>query len=133
MARFGFLLLSALCLLMCALGLGAQAQTPEQFGTITLNAFGGAAPLPLTLCANGQCQEFPFGGGGGGIVGPIPTTVGHPAIWNNTAGTLLAMPDQFQMTPAITMSGGANAVNEAIYVSATPSGTCSATPSFCTG
>lgn len=32
---------------------------------------------------------YPIAGGGGNVVGPVPTTVNDFALWNNTTGTLL--------------------------------------------
>lgn len=56
-----------------------------------LLAYGASFPataLPFKFNINGTAYTFPFVTGG--IVGPNTTTVGHLAVWNNTAGTLLA-------------------------------------------
>lgn len=68
-----------------ALSFSANAQGG---GLIAYNAFGGASPLPLKLNLNGQTYEFPFSSGG--VQGPVSSTVGDLACWNNTSGTLLS-------------------------------------------
>jgi hypothetical protein len=55
-------------------------------------AFGyanGASALPLVFEYNGTAYSFPFTANGA-VVGPNSSTAGHVAIWNNSAGTLLA-------------------------------------------
>ncbi len=89
---------------------------------LSYNAFGGATGLPLQFNINGANYQFPITLSG--ILGPNPSTVGHPAIWNNGVGTLLAMPDQMQMTPAITVAGSTvTPANSALWINATRSGT----------
>lgn len=59
-----------------------------------LIAFGaaGAPTSQLSMIINGSTYPFPFVLPGTGVIGPTspPTVIGHLAIWNNTAGTLLA-------------------------------------------
>lgn len=55
---------------------------------ISYNAYNGASALPLKMNINGTTYDFPFTIGG--IVGPPSSTVGDPACWNNTTGSLLA-------------------------------------------
>jgi hypothetical protein len=62
---------------------------------------------------------------GSGTYGVVPTQIGHPAVWNNTAGTALNMPEQFQMTPTIAGVNGDSPANSAIWINATRSGTTS--------
>lgn len=52
-------------------------------------AFGAvnAPQIPFEFIVNGTSYQFPFVTGG--IVGPSTTTIGDPACWNNTTGTLL--------------------------------------------
>lgn len=60
-------------------------------GLLTYGAANGAATLPLSFIVNGTTYQFPFsGGGGGGVVGPGSSTIGHISCWANTAGTLLS-------------------------------------------
>src|SRR5208337_3172905 len=54
---------------------------------IAVGAGGGASNLPLLISVNGTVYSFPFAVGG--IVGPLPTTPGDLAVWNNATGTLL--------------------------------------------
>lgn len=56
-------------------------------GLFAYGAGGGASQLPFYFNLNGTTYQFPFSTSG--IVGPVSTTVGDLAIWNNTAGTLL--------------------------------------------
>ena len=56
-------------------------------GVISLNNFGGAMG-GLSFKINGTSYQFPYTVGG--IVGPVSTTVGHLATWNNITGSLLA-------------------------------------------
>ena len=56
-------------------------------GLITYGNFGSAAPLPLRICTNGTCTDFPFSTSG--IVGPSVTVVGNVPEFGNTVGTLL--------------------------------------------
>lgn len=57
-------------------------------GLIAYGAAGTAAPLPLYLKLNGTTYQFPFTVGG--VVGPVSTTVGDMALWNNGVGSLLS-------------------------------------------
>ncbi|MDE2100317.1 MAG: hypothetical protein KGL39_23905 [Patescibacteria group bacterium] len=67
---------------MC-LGIAANGVT-----TLSMNAFNGATTPSLIFSLNGTNYSFPYTVGG--IVGPVITTVGHLAVWNNTVGSLLA-------------------------------------------
>ncbi len=57
-------------------------------GTISVQNFGTAPAKPFTVTVNGTPYQFPFTTSG--ILGPVSTTIGHLATWNNTTGTLLA-------------------------------------------
>src|SRR5208337_1443629 len=63
--------------------------SPNSLGgeLIAVGAGGGASNLPLLINVNGTSYSFPFTVGG--IVGPVTTTSGDLAVWNNTTGTLL--------------------------------------------
>lgn len=76
-------------------------------GLIAFGAGGTAAPTSLNFNVNGSTYQFPFTSGGG-IVGPVSTTVGHLAVWNNTIGTALA--DAAGVTLGQLPSIGANTV-----------------------
>lgn len=58
-------------------------------GALVYGKGGAASTLPLQFIVNGVTYQFPFSGGGGGVVGPPSTTVGDVAIWANGVGTLL--------------------------------------------
>jgi hypothetical protein len=56
-------------------------------GLISYDHHGGAAALPLEICTNGVCVQFPFSTSG--VVGPNTTFANDVATWGNTSGTLL--------------------------------------------
>jgi hypothetical protein len=56
--------------------------------TITVQNYGTASALPLSLSLNGTTYQFPFSISG--VAGPATTIVGDIAVWNNSTGTLLA-------------------------------------------
>lgn len=59
-------------------------------GLITLDSYNGLAAKVLNIRLNGTTYAFPPAGiGTGNVVGPASTTIGRPALWNNTAGTAL--------------------------------------------
>lgn len=62
--------------------------TTANGGAISVQNFGTAASKPFAVTVNGTTYQFPFTTTG--VVGPVSTTVGHLATWNNTTGTLLA-------------------------------------------
>ena len=66
--------------------LGAQTNGAA---TISLQNYGTATAQPLQININGTSYPFP-GAGTGTVLGPVSTTAGHLATWNNTVGTLLA-------------------------------------------
>jgi hypothetical protein len=55
--------------------------------TITLQNFGTDTPQGLNFVINGTAYAFPYTVGG--IVGPVSSTSGDFACWNNTVGRLL--------------------------------------------
>lgn len=57
-------------------------------GLLSYNAGGGASAQSLVFNINGSEYEFPAIVGG--VAGPVSSTVGNVATWNNTSGTLLA-------------------------------------------
>lgn len=56
--------------------------------TISLQNYGTATPRTLNFVINGTTYSFPFTATG--VVGPSTTVIGHPAVWGNISGTLLA-------------------------------------------
>lgn len=73
-------------------------------GLLSYNAFGGASSQSLTFNINGT--SYPFPAVLSGVVGPGSSTVGHPACWNNTSGSLLS-----DCTfPSLTPGGTANQI-----------------------
>lgn len=73
-------------------------------GLLSYNAFNGASSQSLTFNINGT--SYPFPAVLSGVVGPGSSTVGHPACWNNTSGTLLS-----DCTfPSLTPGGSANQI-----------------------
>lgn len=73
-------------------------------GLLSYNAFGGASSQSLTFNINGT--NYPFPAVLSGVVGPGSSTVGHPACWNNTSGSLLS-----DCTfPSLTPGGTANQI-----------------------
>lgn len=73
--------------------------------TISLQNYGTATPRTLNFVINGTTYSFPFTSTG--VVGPSTTTIGHPAVWGNISGTLLAdeatVPAVFTNTVGITV------------------------------
>lgn len=57
-------------------------------GLLAFGNGGAASPLPLYFIVNGSKYSFPYTVGG--VVGPVSSTIGHIAVWNNTSGSLLA-------------------------------------------
>lgn len=57
-------------------------------GVMAYGNGGTASALPFYFYINGTPYQFPFTVGG--ITGPVSSTIGHVATWNNTNGTLLA-------------------------------------------
>jgi hypothetical protein len=68
----------------------------------------------ISFTANGTSYQFPFVVGG--IVGPGSTTVGHPAVWNNTIGTLLTD------TTVLTTTQLLNSTNNLVTTQTVPAG-----------
>lgn len=64
---------------------GASTNGPA---VISLQNYGTATPQLLEFIINGATYQFPFAIGG--IVGPGTTVIGHPVVWANTNGTLVA-------------------------------------------
>lgn len=59
-------------------------------GLITFGSIGIAPTLPLQICANGFCAQFPFtgtGAGSGNVTGVPPTIIGGGACFTNTTAT----------------------------------------------
>ncbi len=57
---------------------------------LSYDALAGASPLPFQIELNGTLYPWPPTTGTGNVTGPVSTTVGHAALWANTAGTLLS-------------------------------------------
>lgn len=78
-------------------------------GLISYGAGGTATPGSLQFNINGSLYNFPpTGSGTGNVNGPVSSTVGHIATWNNTGGTLLADTTQIALGNLPTI--GANTV-----------------------
>ena len=81
---------------------------------LVIQNFGADTPQPFSIVLNGTTYQFPYTVGG--IVGPVTTTIGHLAIWNNATGSLLAdanaINDQSTLLPS---AGDANSAYAAFF------------------
>jgi len=68
--------------------------------SITVQNFGTASALPLSLSLNGVIYQFPFSSSG--IIGPVTTIINDGACWANTVGTLLK-----ECSPLVLLNGSA--------------------------
>jgi|HubBroStandDraft_4_1064222.scaffolds.fasta_scaffold00027_7 hypothetical protein len=71
--------------------------------TITVQNFGSATALPLSLSLNGTIYQFPFSTSG--VIGPVTTIINDGACWGNTTGTLLK-----ECAPLVLLNGTSNGV-----------------------
>lgn len=88
-------------------------------GLIVLDRVGGGS-LGLSISLNGVLYPFP-GPGGGNVIGPLTSTVGELASFNNTGGTLLrqgAATLTDNITTGITVDYGSLSVYSATGISA---------------
>jgi hypothetical protein len=56
--------------------------------SLVIQNFGTDTPQPFSIVLNGTTYNFPYTVGG--IVGPVSSTVGDVALFNNTSGSLLS-------------------------------------------
>jgi hypothetical protein len=102
--------------------------TTANGGAISVQNFGTALAKPFTVTVNGTPYQFPFSLSG--ILGPITSTSGDIAVWNNSIGTLLSDATGFNISPGgpFSINPTPSSLNQGVVVTQTGSATAPTGP-----